>query len=77
MLLIKMGPLSEQEKTLFLALGIGPDGQMPTAFLYKLGWMKSKQLLENCGGLGGYWKLMNFDLNHRGHSFRHTSENVT
>lgn len=30
MLLIKLGPLTGQEKTLFLGTGVGPDGQMPT-----------------------------------------------
>lgn len=30
MLLIKLGPLTGQEKTLFLGIGVGPDGQMPT-----------------------------------------------
>lgn len=30
MLLIKLGPLTGQEKTLFLGMGVGPDGQMPT-----------------------------------------------
>lgn len=30
MLLIKLGPLTGQEKTLFGGIGIGPDGQMPT-----------------------------------------------
>jgi len=34
----------------------------------KLGWMTSRQLQKNCGGLGGYWKLTCFVSNHQGHS---------
>ena len=30
MLLIKLGPLTGRGNTLFLGIGVGPDGQMPT-----------------------------------------------
>lgn len=29
MLLMKLGPLTGQEKALFSGIGVGPDGQMP------------------------------------------------
>lgn len=48
----KIGPVTGQEKTLFWRRGVGPDGQMPHLFSpCKLGWMKSRQLQENCRGL--------------------------
>lgn len=70
MLLIKLGPLTGQEKALFWGIGVEPDGQMPT-ICFPL-QIRLDEIKAAAGEPWGIRRILEvviiFDSNHQGHS---------